>query len=154
MPEIKIIDNPKLKTFLRTIGELSFTSLMWGFWIYLFLPLLSLVLWLLGIRHFYIETIEEAGYLKLLDLLGKAGWSIILIFLALRLWGLYNYRRFGKRERRKSLPADALKKLAEHFDVYPEQITELQSSKEIVWPLQKDIKHDITQWMAKKGIRD
>jgi len=54
MPEIKIIDKPKLKTFLRTITELTFTSVMWGFWIYLFLPLVNVVLWLFGIRYFYI----------------------------------------------------------------------------------------------------
>jgi biofilm PGA synthesis protein PgaD len=127
---------------------------MWAFWIYLFLPLVNLVLWLVGIRFFYIEVIEKAGYLELLNLLGKVGWAIIVVFLILRLWGLYNYRRFGRRERRKSLPVDTLKKLAEHFEVQPDKIIQMQSNKEIVWPVQKDIKHDVAQWIANKKIRD
>ena len=99
MPEIEIIDKPKLKGFIRNIMELSFTSIMWVFWLYLFLPILTVVLWLTGIRIFYIEVIEDAGYRELINLWGKVGWSIIVVFLILRLWGFYNYWRFGKREK-------------------------------------------------------
>jgi len=140
MPEIEIIDKPKLKSFLRKITEMSFTSLMWGFWLYLFLPLLNLVLWLMGIRYFYIEVIELTGYNGLINLLFKIGWVILSVFLILRLWGYYNYWRFGKRERRKSLPSGTFEKLAEYFQVPLEQIQDIQSRKEVVWPIQHDLK--------------
>jgi biofilm PGA synthesis protein PgaD len=140
MPEIEIIDKPKLKSFLRKITEMSFTSLMWGFWLYLFLPLLNLVLWLMGIRYFYIEVIELTGYKGLINLLFKIGWVILSVFLILRLWGYYNYWRFGKRERRKSLPSGTFEKLAEYFQVPLEQIQDIQSRKEVVWPIQHDLK--------------
>ncbi|HLA00847.1 MAG TPA: poly-beta-1,6-N-acetyl-D-glucosamine biosynthesis protein PgaD [Thermodesulfovibrionales bacterium] len=140
MPEIEIIDKPKLKSFLRKTTELSFTSLMWGLWFYLFLPLLNLVLWVLGIQYFYIEVFELAGYKGLINLLLKAGWVILGVFLILRFWGYYNYWRFGKRERRKSFPSETLEKTVEYFQVSPEQIQDLQSSKEIVWPLQHELK--------------
>jgi biofilm PGA synthesis protein PgaD len=140
MPEIEIIDKPKLKSFLRKIAELGFTSLMWGLWFYLFLPLLNLVLWVLGIRYFYIEVFELAGYKGLINLLLKAGWVILIVFLILRFWGFYNYWRFGKRERRKSLPSETFEKMSEYFQIPPEQIQHIQSSKEVVWPLQREIK--------------
>jgi len=135
MSEIEIIDKPKLKSFLRKITELGFTSLMWGLWFYLFLPLLNLVLWVLGIRYFYVELFELAGYKGLINILLKAGWVILIVFLILRSWGVYNYRRFGKRERRKGLPPETLEKTAEYFQISPEQIQHIQSSKEVVWPL-------------------
>lgn len=140
MPEIEIIDKPKLKSFLRKIAELSFTSLMWGVWLYLFLPLLNLILWLMGIRYFYIEVIELAGYKGLMNLLLKTGWVILGVFLILRLWGYYNYWRFGKKERRKSLPTGTSEKMAEYFQVSPEQIQDIQSSKEVVWPIRYNLK--------------
>ncbi len=136
MPEIEIIDKPKLKSFLRKITELSFTSLMWGLWFYLFLPILTLILWALGFRNFYIEVFEFAGYKGLITILLKAGWVILSVFLVLRFWGLYNYWRFGKRERRKNLPSETLIKTVEYFRVSPEQIQDLQSSKEVEWPIQ------------------
>jgi biofilm PGA synthesis protein PgaD len=140
MPEIEIIDKPKLKSFLRKITELSFTSLMWGLWFYLFLPLLNLVLWVLGIRYFYIEVFELGGYKGLINLLLKAGWVILTVFLVMRFWGLYNYWRFGKRERRKNLPSETFEQTVEYFQVSPEQIQQVQSSKEVVWPLHHEIK--------------
>jgi len=154
MPEIKIIDKPKLKSFLRDVTEMSFTSIMWGLWLYLFLPLLNFVLWLLGIRYFYIEVIEKAGYKELINLLGKVGWLILVVFLILRLWGYYNYRRFGKRDKRKSLPSNADKEMAEYFQIPLDLVLDLQLSKEVVWPIQQDLKQDVVNWMDKKRLTD
>lgn len=154
MPEIKIIDKPKLKSLLRNVTELSFTGIMWGLWLYLFLPLLNLVLWLLGIRYFYIEVIENAGYKELINLLSRLGWIILVVFLIMRLWGYYNYRRFGKRDKRKSLPSNVDKEMAEYFQIPLEQVLDLQLSKEVVWPIQQDLKQDVVNWMDKKRLTD
>ena len=134
MPEIKIIDNPKLKSFIRNIGEWSFTTLMWGIWIYLFLPLLNVILWLLGFHLFYIKVIEKGGYIQLLNLLGKMGWAVLLVFGILRLWGYYNYIRFGKKNRRKSVSPTTADQLSEFFNLPRDQVLEMQSKKEVVWP--------------------
>jgi biofilm PGA synthesis protein PgaD len=151
MSEIEIIDKPNLKNFLRNITELSFTSLMWGFWLYLFLPLLNILIWLLGIRYFYVEVIKLAGYKELLNLLVKTGWVILAVFLVLRLWGYYNYRRFAKRERRKNLPPDEREKMVVYFQIPLEKIQDIQSSKELVWPIQHGLKQDIESWLTLKG---
>ena len=150
MSEIEIIDKPNLKNLLRNITELSFTSIMWAVWLYLFLPLLNILIWFLGIRYFYVEVIKLAGYRELLNLLFKAGWVILAVFLILRLWGYYNYRRFGRRERRKSLPPDGREKMVAYFQVPLEKIEDIQSSKELVWPIQHDLKQDVESWLALK----
>jgi poly-beta-1,6-N-acetyl-D-glucosamine biosynthesis protein PgaD len=76
--------------------------------------------------------LEKAGYRQLLELFGKMGWTILVVFLVLRLWGYYNYVKFGKKDRRKSAPSTTAEQLSEFFHVPPEQIPELQSRKEIV----------------------
>jgi biofilm PGA synthesis protein PgaD len=135
MPEIEIIDNTKLKSFLRNVSEWSFTTLVWALWLYLFLPLLNIILWLLGIHFFYVEVFEKAGYLQLLSLFSKMGWSILVVFAVLRFWGYYNYLRFGKKDRRKFVSPTTAEQLSVLFNLPPEQIVELQSKKEVTWPL-------------------
>jgi len=135
MPEIKIIDNAKLKSFPRNVSELSFTMLVWALWLYLFLPLLNIILWLLGIHFFYAEVIEKAGYLQLLSLFTRMGWSILVVFAVLRFWGYYNYFRFGKKDRRKFASSTTVEQLSGFFNISSEKIVELQSKKEVVWPL-------------------
>ena len=51
MARITIEDNPKLRGRLRTAFEWSFTSFMWALWLYLFLPLVSLVLWVVVLQN-------------------------------------------------------------------------------------------------------
>ena len=109
--------------------------LVWALWLYLFLPLFNIILWLLGIHLFYEEVIEKAGYLQLLSLFTKMGWSILVVFAVLRLWGYYNYLRFGKKDRRKFVSSTTVEQLSGHFNLPPEQIIELQSKKEVTWPL-------------------
>jgi biofilm PGA synthesis protein PgaD len=135
MPEIEIIDNTKLKSFLRNVSEWSFTTLVWALWLYLFLPLLNIILWLLGIHFFYVEVFEKAGYLQLLNLFYKMGWSILVVFAVLRFWGYYNYLRFGKKDRRKFVSPTTVEQLSGVFNLPPEKIVELQSKKEVTWPL-------------------
>lgn len=144
MPEIEIRDNPKLKSFLRNVGEWSFTTLMWALWLYLFLPLLNVILWFLGVRFFYVEVFEKAGYLQLLNLLNKIGWGILAVFAILRFWGYYNYLRFGRKDRRKSTSSTTVGQLSESFNLPPEKILELQSQKEVVWSPQ----HNLNQGAA------
>lgn len=146
MPEIIIIDRPGLKSFLRRTTELGFTTLIWGFWLYFLLPLLNIVLWLLGMRCFYVEVIEKAGHMHLLNLLTRIGVWTVAVFGILRLWGYYNYRRFGKKDRRRSVSSPTHQQLSELFQVPVEQIVELQSKKEAVWPIEPDLHEDVNEF--------
>ncbi|MFW6147478.1 MAG: poly-beta-1,6-N-acetyl-D-glucosamine biosynthesis protein PgaD [Thermodesulfobacteriota bacterium] len=135
MPEVEIIDNPKFKSLLRNVGEWSFTTFMWALWLYLLLPLLNIILWLLGIHFFRVEVFEKAGYLQLLNLAAKMGWIILAVFVVLRSWGYYNYFRFGKKNRRQFVSATSAQQLSQAFHVSPEQVEELQAKKEATWPI-------------------
>jgi poly-beta-1,6-N-acetyl-D-glucosamine biosynthesis protein PgaD len=133
MPDIEIRDNPKMRSFLRSITEMSFTGVVWVIWAYLLLPVINIILWLLGFKYFNIAVFEKLGYREFLELMGKVGWLVVIVFLVMRLWGYYNYVRFGKRTRRKSSPPVTIEQLAVHFQIPVEQIENMQAQKETTW---------------------
>jgi len=130
---IQIIDNPSLRSVLRNIGEMTFTSAMWALWVYLFFPIINIILWVLGIGNFYEKVIEYSDYLRLLELVRNCGGTVVVIFIVLWIWGLYNLHRFGKKNRRLENKSIAPEKMAEFFDVSVDQVNALQQQQQIVW---------------------
>lgn len=141
---IRIIDNPGLRSVLRNIGELTFTTFMWALWVYLFFPVINIILWLLGIANFYEKVIRYSDYLRLLDLVQKCGGAIVGIFLVLWLWGLYNFHRFGKRDRRQDSKPVGPEKMAEFFNVTADQVKAMQKEKQILWTAMYVPKQDLS----------
>ncbi len=133
MPEIKIRDNPKLRGFFRNVTEMTFTGFVWGIWLYLLLPVINIVLWIMGFKFVNISVIEQVGYTEFFDLIQKMGWTVLIVFVVLRTWGYYNYMRFGKRSRRKETHPVTVEELAHHYLIPAEQIKIMQSQKEVVW---------------------
>lgn len=158
MSKIEIIDTPEVKTFWQHLTDLSFTALMWATWLYLFLPVINMLMWLLGFSYFYTELIENAGYRQMLNLFETTGWAIVLAFLLLRLWGLWNYMHYGRpsRDRRHhAVQSTTIDRMAEHYALSPKEIVALQRMKEVVWPMQKDMEpdKDVAKWVAMpKGV--
>jgi len=146
---MEIIDKPEKKSLLRKITEAGFTAFMWGIWSYLLMPILNILLWLFGIRTLYIEIFAASTYLELLDLMEKAGWSVLTIFLILRCWGLYNYWKFGKLKRRVSAGSDTAElQLSDHFQLPVETIHVLQTQKEVLWPVSGNSQQDVADWVS------
>ena len=135
---MEIIDRPELRSFLRNITELSFTTLIWCVWIYLFLPLLNFVLWLAGIRLLHVELIEGAAYIELLHLLGNLALLMLGVFAALYAWSYYNFWRYGKHCRRKTPPPPMKREMAAYYAMAPEEIESLQSQRELFLSLRPD----------------
>ena len=139
MPDtLPIEDKPNLRSFLRTTTEWSFTTAMWAIWIYLFLPLVSLALWVLGVPYLYQTLFREEVLQQLSTLMQRMGWTVLVIFVCLRGWGLYNYYVFGRRNRRKQSDPVTPEALARHFNLTPEAVRALQARKEIVWTVLYD----------------
>ena len=119
--------------------------LMWGLWIYFFMPIISFILWLIGVRHFYVELIEKGGYLEFLDLIHRLGWTIIVVFAILRLWGYYNYIKFGGLNRRKFPQPTRTGQLSDHYKVSDDLINEMQGIDEILWDTELNIPKAISK---------
>lgn len=77
------------------------TVLFWGLWLYLVLPLVSLLLWALGLRLF-VRELTRGSYEGLLTSL-IAYSSVLLVFVGLlALWITWNVARYGGRNDRRS----------------------------------------------------
>jgi len=78
------------------------TVLFWGVWLYLVLPLVSLLLWVLGVR-FLVEQIRLGGYEGLLGSLVTYGVVLFVLIGLLALWITWNVVRYGGSHDRRTV---------------------------------------------------
>lgn len=96
-----IIERPDLQSWPLILGSRMVTALMWGLYVYLWLPLLTLLGWALGMDSAYEQMIALGGYQIVLGL-----WlffaAVILIMGGLLLgWARLNFYRFRGPDRRQ-----------------------------------------------------
>ncbi len=122
----KIIDRPELKTPWRYLLEGSFTLAFWALWIYWISPILTVLLWIMGVRIFYSELFSQEGLLELFSILKQAGLVLVLIAGTLLGWSYYNYMQFLHRgERRRTyVPYCQDEDVAEFFRIDPNLLRE------------------------------
>ncbi len=73
----------------------------WGIYLYLLLPMFTLVLWIFGIQTIFDELIGAKGYEELIRLLQYGGITTLVIFLIISGWTYYNYIWFLRRGERR-----------------------------------------------------
>lgn len=100
-----IIDRPELQSKSKRAIFGVLTAGLWTFYLYLLLPLASLLAWWLGFVVVYEEMVMLRGWEKLLGLLGVYGAVVLAMGLAQVGWALGNWLRFyGRRDRRRERP--------------------------------------------------
>lgn len=116
-----IIDRPELQARHRRVLYSTATMGAWALWMYLWLPLVTLVAWWLGATRFFGEivvpetrTMLSAGVTYFLIVLGVA---VVLVG-----WSRYNLRRYGPRGRRQAPPVTPDAAIAAYFRVSDEDL--------------------------------
>lgn len=89
---------------VRRLTELTITTAFWFAWIYLILPLLSLLLWLAGYQLFVEEMLVLGGYEALLGELRIYGLVILAMSLVMLAWIGWNRRHYGRHNKRTRQP--------------------------------------------------
>jgi biofilm PGA synthesis protein PgaD len=89
----------------RTAAEFTLTTLFWLAWIYLIMPLVSLLLWGLGVRLFVNEMFVRGGYEALIGELGNYSLVVLAMLVVTLIWVYWNLRRYGRHEMRTQQPA-------------------------------------------------
>jgi len=77
------------------------TVAFWVFYIYVLLPIFTLILWAFGVRTVFDEIFGQKGYMALIDILKNGGLISAAILFILAGWAFYNYRLFVKRGDRR-----------------------------------------------------
>ncbi len=81
------------------------TTLMWVLYAYLWLPLISLGAWYLGVQFAYDLVIRAGGPESLISLLLSFLLILLITALVVILWSWIQRARFAKNERRLSSPS-------------------------------------------------
>jgi biofilm PGA synthesis protein PgaD len=95
-----IIERPELQTMTQRYGWKSVTFFFWMLYIYLWIPLITLLVWFVGVKLFHINMIELNGYASLVEKLGLYSAIIIMISIILIGWAEVNRMRFKNKFRR------------------------------------------------------
>lgn len=125
-----IIDRPSLQGRTQRAFWGGITAVAWFVWAYLWLPLVTLVAWFLGVRTFA----REALIPDRVTFLATGGlYLFIILMLALVLvgWSRYNLRRFGGEDRRKAASPVAREALLETFGIEEDALDDLRTGRRI-----------------------
>lgn len=142
-----IIYRPDLLPKRRRMMFSGITLLAWFVWFYLFLPLISLGAWWIGIESFSTYMLEPVTRSYLLSL---TGYAIVVAVTALIIisWSRYNQARFGGPDRRKPMPPVTQEMIAQRFRVDEAMLEKIQNARTI------DLNFDPTGQLAHPTIRE
>lgn len=124
----RLIQKPQLQPKAqRTLWGLL-TLLLWGFYFYLWAPLVTLLAWVFGIRLSWLELYE---YKQRLDPFVLIVLPLILVCCSvlLILWAEYNRARFSGKDRRSSQKDVLLPQVAQNLGASAELAAQLANSK-------------------------
>ena len=127
-----IIDRPDLQTLAQRFGSMTVTFVFWVLYLYLWLPGISAVAWLIEGGLFYEHMIERRGYVAVGRVLGTyltVIGAMSALFLA---WARLNQFRFRGVERRERVATVSAFELGRSFGVPPRIVRSWQQSRSIV----------------------
>ena len=124
-----LIDAPQLLSRRRRLADGLITGFMWVVYSYLWMPLISLVAWLLGFEFAYDVMIRAGGFETLIEVLWFYSAVVAIIFVVIAGWSLLNRYRFANRDRRHAVEPVSNAEIAEYFDIREKQLVVLQQSR-------------------------
>ena len=129
-----IIDQTALKSPLRYLLEGSLTLFLWSVWVYWISPVVTALLWFLGITVFQTQVITKSGFSEFIDILRNGGLLVLLITLVMLSWIYYNYLWFLKRgeRRNKDVLLSDEKEIARLCDVEMTALRKIKGNSRIV----------------------
>jgi len=126
-----LVERPDLQSRRQQVLYGALTLAFWSLWFYLWLPLLALLAWALGIQQAFKYMVVLGGYRDVLALLGIYGLVILLLGGGLVAWATYNIIRFRGIERRTAaLPVTATE-IGMHFGQDPHAVSGWQNDQRL-----------------------
>ena len=114
----------------RTLSG-ALTLAFWALWFYLWLPVLALLAWALGVQQAFKYMIVLGGYHEVIRLLGIYSLIIVLIGGGIVFWANYNITRFSGVERRRVNPPVTPADIGRDFGQDPKSVARWQSEKRL-----------------------
>jgi poly-beta-1,6-N-acetyl-D-glucosamine biosynthesis protein PgaD len=127
-----IIDDASVKSPFRRGLEALITLGAWSVWGYLVSPLATLALWAVGIKLVLVQQTRLSGMEGLRSVVLYYIAGALIIFLTMHLWNMYNRRKFGGLDRRKSPSSVAPADLAAHYQVPPDTLDAAMAARRVI----------------------
>jgi biofilm PGA synthesis protein PgaD len=108
-----IISHPERQSGAQHTMFSALTLSVWVLWLYLWLPLITTILWMVGIRWTYIQVFRGSRGVSLWVIL----WIMIGTAVILGSWSSYNHRRFAKKTQRRQAQALAKSSIGTSFGI-------------------------------------
>lgn len=138
-----IIDRPDLQTRgQRTISGVL-TVVFWSIWVYLCLPVFSLIAWAIGFHQAYRYMVLRGGNEEFLHVLTLCAAGIGLLGGTLVAWALYNIVRYGRLPARGGRPPVPHEQIARYFRQGPVAVGTWQAAQRLY--VDHDEKGDIAK---------
>ena len=118
-PRPLIIERGYLQSRPQRWGYRSVTFICWMLWLYMFVPLLSLVAWLAGLTLIYEVLVQDLLMEDLQAILARYVPGLGILIITFFLWALSSYLRFRRTNRRRAVELVSKKELAEshHLEI-------------------------------------
>jgi biofilm PGA synthesis protein PgaD len=124
-----IIDRPDLQSKAERYGWGSITLAFWVLYVYLWLPLLTIAAWWVGVKLFHYHMIELHGYSGLIEKLGIYSVIIFVISTILIGWAEINRMRFKNKLRRMDNSEVTIDQIAAKYNLPAHKLAELRQKK-------------------------
>jgi biofilm PGA synthesis protein PgaD len=125
------IQAPELLTARERARDTVVTAAMWGLYLYLWVPLISLFAWVLGVELAYDIMIRAGGARDLGSILVAYGVIIGVIFVVVTAWSLINRVRYRHQNRRHFGRSVSDTAIASFFGVDPALLPTLRRARRV-----------------------
>jgi len=116
---------------LQLAAEFTVTTLFWLVWLYLIMPLVSLLLWMLGVELFVDVMIIRGGYQALVEELVHYSLVILCLLAGTLIWVNWNLRHYGLHNKRIRQPQPvSIAELAAYSGLSRTEITGMQMARQ------------------------
>lgn len=129
------IEAPELLTRREKLRDTVATGIMWALYVYLWLPLVSLMAWILGFEFAYDVMIRAGGTAHLRTVLLWFAVTITTIFVIFGTWSLSNLLRFAGHDRRGSFDRVEDQSFMAFFGISAEELDRLRGSRSLTLEL-------------------
>jgi biofilm PGA synthesis protein PgaD len=126
-----IFDRPELQARRHRWVYSTLTLIAWVIWMYLWLPVVTLVAWYLGVRIFVREIVIPDPRTMLAVSIGYL-LVVVIMGIVLLVWSQYNLRRFGGHDRRRTPPPVTDRETLDWFVISPEKLHGFRSGYSII----------------------
>jgi len=126
-----LIERPDLQSVQQRTLYGGLTLAFWGLWFYLWLPLIALLAWLLGLQQAYKYMVVLDGYQAVIRLMGVYGLVILLLGGSLVLWAVYNIIRFRGVQRRTEAKPVTPQEIGLYFEQDPSAVASWQTERSL-----------------------